>query len=114
MSANINQHSDFLRLFLNTEPYQQKALLFSITPEQLDVLSEIFHNLLTLPLTQEESRFVKRREEVISKLANISKSVRSRRQAVNKHTRQILTVLGLFKDKILSVIPPSAQKDDEY
>jgi hypothetical protein len=105
MSSNTDQHKDYLHLMLTANPPQQKALLFTSNEDQLDVLSEIFHNFLTLPLAKEERQFVKRREEVIAKLADISKSPRSRRQIINKHSRQIIKILEFFKDNLLSIIP---------
>jgi hypothetical protein len=104
MSSNIDEHANYLRLLLNTEPNQQRSLLSTSTPEQLDVLSEIFHNFLILPLSREEREFIRPRAHVIKKIGDISKSARFRRSAIKKHYRQILNTLIFFKDKLISVI----------
>ena len=104
MSSNVLQNSSYLKLLLSTDANQQKSLISSITPEQVDVLSEIFHNLFTLPLLRSEQKFIKSRGVVLKKLANISKSQRYRKSQLTKHVRQVLNTLNFFKEKLLHVI----------
>ena len=104
MSSNVNQHSDYLQLLLSSDYNQQKALLFTASLNQLDVLSEIFHNFLILPLTQEEKSFLKGRKQLVEKLADITKSYRFRKSLINKHYRQVLKSLLFFKERLLSVL----------
>jgi hypothetical protein len=104
MSSNIQQNLDYLKLLLSTDTIQQRALISTITPEQVDVLSEIFHNLLTLPLTPAENKFVKARGLIIKKLGDTSKTQRYHKSQLNKHSRQVVKTLIYFKDKLWRVL----------
>jgi hypothetical protein len=100
MSARIDQELDYLRLLLNTNHTQQKSLINSISNQQIDALTEIFHNFLTLPLSSGESDFIQKRKYIIRKLSNISKSHRFRKHLILKHMRIVLSTLNFFKDQL--------------
>jgi hypothetical protein len=104
MSGHIEQEVDYLRLLLHTNPIQQKSLISTITSEQVDLLSEIFHNFLTLPLSSEENAFIQKRKPIIRKLSDISKSQRFRKRLLIKHFRIVMNTLTHFKDQLLSLV----------
>ena len=106
MSGCINREIDYLRLFLTTTPKQQRALISTITPIQTDTLTEIFHNLLILPLNPEEAVFIRKRNQLIRKLSDITKRASFRKKFLLKHSNSILKILNFFKEPLLDLLAP--------
>ena len=78
MSKTIREEKHFLGLLINTSKDQARALLYTVTPNQVLAISEIDHNLLILPLPPTLKVIIERRRKVLQKLANKSISVRAK------------------------------------
>jgi hypothetical protein len=104
MSGCVNRELDYLRLFLTTTPTQQRALISTITPNQTDSLTEIFHNFLILPLNKDETVFIKKRRQLIRKLSDITKRASFRKKLLLKHSNSILKILNFFKEHLLDLL----------
>lgn len=104
MGSKVRDNADFLRLLLSTHATQQLALLHSITPEQIDMISEVMHNIQLLPLSSKDSQFVKPRLHLIRKIGDSSKSNRHRKRLVAKHKRQVLKIFNYFQTKLREVV----------
>ena len=70
MSKKINEQKAFLHLLLNTTKEQARALLYTVTPSQILVLSEIALNLLELPLPPNIESTIHKRKGVLKKLGD--------------------------------------------
>ena len=104
MSSNIEDNHSYFDLILNTSSKQQGALLSTITDSQVDLISEVFHNFLTLPLESGQKQFVKNRIQFIRKLSNNSKSHRYRRGLITKHRKLVTKFIDFFKDDLRTLL----------
>lgn len=110
MSRLIQNNTSFLKLLLNSEDKaQQRALLQSITAEQLNALGEIFYNLLNIvPLDRKGERMIKRKDKKRKLLQNLSlinkKTYNSRRKLLKSNKSMVFRILLHFKDKLLQLI----------
>ena len=104
MSSNLDNNRSYFDLILNSSSKQQGALLSTITDPQVDLISEIFHNLLILPLESGQKQFIKKRIQFVKKISNNSKSYRYRRRLVIKHKKLVTKFLDFFKDELNSLI----------
>lgn len=111
MSGLMQANKDFLTLLLTTENKQQKALIDSITPAQVDCLSEVFHNLAyVVDLEPDQYNFMKRRKNAIKALSHVQRSRKYRKSNIQKHSPCMLKVLDQVKEDLLQqlrVEPPS-------
>jgi hypothetical protein len=105
MSSRVIDNKPFLYLILNSSSAKQKkALLQTITPEQIDVVSEFVHNLLhTLPLTTEEIKLVKRKK-FLKSIDSLKRSQTYRGKKIVKHKLPILKLFESFRDRLLKLL----------
>ena len=104
MSSNLENNRSYFDLILNTSSKQQGALLSTITDSQVDLISEVFHNFLVLPLEGAQKQFVKKRIQFARKLSNNSKSHRYRRALILKHKKLVTKFIDYFKDDLRTII----------
>ena len=103
MSGLTEANWNFITLLLSGDSKQQKALIDSISPHQVDTLSEIFHNLAhVLELEPSQTKFMQRRLSVIKDLSQVSKSRRYRKALIQKHRGSMLKILDYIKDDLVS------------
>ena len=107
--GQLTRNREFINFILQAIYEQQAAVINTITPEQTEVLTEIFHNLQILPVNREEQKVLKKYKHIISVIAKADKSVRTRRRVIKKHKRIILQTLGLFREKLLDVVQQLSQ-----
>ena len=102
----MQSNKSFLQLLLsNNDKRQQNGLMQTISLEQLNVLGEIFYNLLNIvPLDKKEEKIVKKKKKILQKLSLLSKSYNSRRKLLLANKSALLKTLLSFKDKLLHVI----------
>lgn len=107
----MHANKDFLSLLLTTEVKQQKALIDSITPSQVDCLSEVFHNLAyVVDLDPEQHKFMKRRKKTIKTLSQVHRSRKFRKSSMQKLSPCMLKVLDQVKEELMQQLrqePPS-------
>ena len=91
-SKLLKEHPNYLRLLLTTpNKTQAVALLDTATEGQLDLLSEIAHNLLALTLPPSlAKRITEGKQMLLKKIADKSQSKRRRLATVSKHCKQLL------------------------
>ena len=95
--------SHFLHLLIGTDKRQRAALMSSLTSAQVDLLGEIFHNLIkVLPLNKAERKKVQRKSYLRS-LASTKTAVSRRKSQIKKHSKQISDLILGFGDKLLEV-----------
>ena len=104
MSKLLEENSPFLQLLLTTTPAQSLNLLNNITPSQALCISEICLNLLTLPLSQKETKIVKKNKELLKKLSKKKAAFISKSKFISKKRKDIYKLLILFKDPLLQLI----------
>ena len=93
----------FLHLLLGTDKRQRAALIGSLTNGQVDLLAEIFHNLIkVLPLDKAERKRLQRKN-YLRTLATTKTAVTRRKAHIKQHSKQISDLLLGFGDKLLEV-----------
>ena len=104
MSDRIRNNSAFYQLLLSSTYSQQKALLDTITPLQLDLISELIYNILyTVPIPDKDRKTLKRKK-FLKEISDIKKSIRYRTSRVKKNKRQLLKVLDSYADNLLALL----------
>ena len=104
MSDLMRENSAYLHLLLSEEKKQRIALLKSISKQQTEVLTEIFHNLIQLPLVGEDLKVVRRKIKLIKLLGKVGKNYTTKARLINKHKRQVLSILLRFKEQLKSLL----------
>jgi hypothetical protein len=104
MSKTLKRVSPFLTLLLSTTKDQAKALLYTLTPDQVHALQEIAQNLLHLPLSPNIKAVVKKRNLILRKLADKSIKIKQKIALIENHQRQIYHTLLLVKTQLKSLI----------
>ena len=105
------QEKAFLTLLLNSTKEQKLALLASATPDQVLLITEIFENLLTRSITEEERQFLKKRNRLVQTLKSPYKSFKARRQLFWELRHRILKVLAKFSSKLIELTTVSANPE---
>jgi len=104
MSKSVLKEKFFLILLLSTEKEQARALLDTVTNNQVSVISEIIYNCQQLTLPKKAALLFKRRKLYLSKISNKSISVNTRKQLIRSHYRQLLDTLLSIKNKLLELL----------
>ena len=105
MSQLLADNSPFLKLLISSQDRkQQDALLKTLTENQNKALTEIFHNFIQLPLTEYESKIIKRNIKLVKVLANPNKSYRVKRRIIFKNKKVILHILSSFENQLKTLL----------
>ena len=104
MSQALQKHKNFMELLLTTHKNQARALIETITKEQLNLIIEIFFNLLKLNVPSETKILLKRRARLVSKLTNRRLSISTKQALVSRHFHQLYHTLLSVKGKLLQLI----------
>ena len=104
MSPRVRDNIHFFNLLLTSHPAQRRALLTTASNQQLDFLSELFHNILfTLSLTSKQKSSLQRKK-FVRELANIKRSYSYRRQRAKRHAARLLKILDDFMPQLRQVL----------
>ena len=103
MSSRIQNNGDFFRLLLQTHLPQQKALLSSLTSQQVDLLTEVVHNVLyVVPLVEKEKKAL-HRKKFLKEVSVMKRSQKYRKKRMQTKKVQFIKFLLTYKDKLLEV-----------
>lgn len=93
----VRQQRHFLCLLKSTTAAQRKALLSTITRQQLKALSQIAYNILRfkIRLTPLEKARLKRQRRVIHLLGNRAIGFEQKREAIRRKPRVIYTFVKI-------------------
>ena len=100
MSENLTQNLSFLLLLLNASKKQMYALLDSVDKTQSLALSEIFSNLLHLPLSKPASRLLKANHRLVERLASKRLSFQKKTSLYRRHRNIVRQLLHANKDDL--------------
>lgn len=103
MSKNLVNNKHFLALLLSTSKEQALALLYTLTRQQLVLLSEIAFNVLDLPLPNKAQHYVTKKKKLFERIASSKTSTAAKRSAIEKHANYILQVLLALKQQLSEV-----------
>lgn len=91
----VKENADFISLLINTTHIQAQALLDTVTVKQVHVISEIFRNLLKIPLGDEVKKELEKNEKIVRKIADSTKRI-----GVTKKGR----IIGIHRKKIINIL----------
>ena len=104
MSSRIRDNAPFLQLLLTSHLPQQKALIESASDEQVDLLTEVIHNLLYVVPIAHSVRRKLQRKVYLKDLANIKRSRKFRKSHMRKRKSDLLKVLMPFASDLLALL----------
>ena len=94
----IKQQAHFLKLVVHTTPTQRKALLQTITRQQLRVVCQFAYNILrfTIKLTSSEKARLKRYKRFVYLLGNKKIGFFQKKEAIGQNPRTVYTAALRF------------------
>ena len=95
MSQRIRKNISYLQLLLSTHRSQQRALLNTISPEQLNTLGEIALNILhgVIPLTKIQKKALTRYRNAVRVIGHKNRSQRSKKAVLLKNIKALVVLL---------------------
>ena len=103
MADRLRKNGDFFKLLLQTHLPQQKALMNSLSGQQVDLLTEVVHNILYIVPLAEKERKVLLRKKFLKEISVMKRSQKYRKKRMQTQKVQLLKVLLSYKDKLLEV-----------
>ena len=101
----VEKNNVYLTLLLTTTNNQQaEALLETITPEQIDAISELAVHLPALKVGVKARKLLDRRRGVLSLLAKSSVSKTKKLNHIRRYRRGLLEILASIKLPLLRVL----------
>ena len=104
MSNLLQKHKDFLTLLLTTDNLQARALLDTLTTNQVYVLSEIAYNILLMKHSKAILEKLKKHNHILKKLSNKKLTAYTKKKLLSKYRKQTLILLHLFKKQLLQLL----------
>ena len=104
MSSRIANNADFLRLLLQTHLPQQRALMSSLSQDQVDLLSEVIFNLLNVVPLPDKSRKALKRKKFLVFISQLKRAVGGRRKKIQAKQQPIIKILLEYRHKLEQVI----------
>ena len=104
MSQLLNDNKPFLLMILDTSKDQASAIIDTITPNQVRVISEIVSNLLELPVSKETKSRLTSKQNLFMKLASKRASINAKRKLITKNYKHILLTLWTVKDQLKKLL----------
>ena len=83
---------------------QAEALLVTSTADQIECLSEVIRNLLTLPVAKSTKLLLAKHKSVLTKIADSESSIKQRRVLIQSSAKRLITVLQSAKIRLLKVL----------
>ena len=93
----MSAQQSFLHMLLTTYLVQQRALLATVTDQQVGVISEIAYNLPRLTDLGPHKKF-------ITYLGNQEHSLRYKKSLIRKHTTRVRKALNPWKKQLLELL----------
>ena len=93
----IKQQGQFLKLVVHTTPAQRKALLQTITRQQLKAVCQIAYNILrfTIKLNSSEKARLKRHKRFVHLLGNKKIGYFQKKEAIGQNPRTVYTLIKI-------------------
>lgn len=106
MTGLVQRQSHFLKLINQTSPAQRKAILQTVTRDQVKVLSQIAYNVLrsTIKLTSSQAVRFKKQRRFVYVLANKKVGYGQKCAEIQRHTNIVYTLVKLATDYLSSVL----------
>lgn len=105
MSAAVQIHSYLLYTLLNENNKRQVlAVLETLDVNQVSLITEIFHNLVRLPQSDQVLKLMKTHKKLLNKLSSVKLKSVSKVNLVRKHKKAIYKILFLVRKKLMQLL----------
>ena len=104
MSKRLLKEKPFLELLLTTDKSQAKALMETITLNQVEVIVEILTNLQRLNVPQKTRALLQKRKRVLTSLTNTRTKLSTKLRIIRRHFRQVIDTLHSVKRRLLELL----------
>ena len=105
MSSRLDANHHFISLLLETTTVQARALLYTLSEDQVLVLREIAHNLNTLPLPVKVKKEVLKSEKLLTKLGTSKGSWKSKRILIENNYKKLSQLFITAKPLLKTLLP---------
>ena len=115
MMSIPNPCSHFLNLLDSTHTTQQRALIKTLSPEQLRTLCEILLNIVegTLDISSYVKNYFKRKSRVIKRLLNKNTSKKNKQSLLLKNIKLLKYIIKTFKERKKTTLLQNEQSTTE-
>lgn len=100
----VNKYTYLLRTILLGDKKQALLILKTINEKQVQLISEIFHNLVLIPQSKEVDKVLKKNKKLVFKIANAKLSTRKRVRLTSKYNKLLLKILYMVKKQLLELV----------
>ena len=104
MSKRLRQCTPYLRILLSGNQVQSEAVLVTASDAQVNCLSEIFRNVLRLPVGPKTTKLIRLYKKILDIVADAGNSIEKRLKIIQKSAIQLLEVLMSVRKKLLSLL----------
>lgn len=102
MNSLKESQGDFLRLLLNTNPRQKRALLKTLQKSQLNAIVQIVYNVLmgNRILPDKDKKDLFKHKTVIRRLVSKGVSQKERKRLLLKYLAHVLKILNVVRPEL--------------
>lgn len=96
--------ASFFNLLLQTHEAQQKGLMKTLSPAQVNFLTDVIYNLLFIVhLSDSQRKYINTKAKQLKHGIQGKKTVRYRRTLFQRRQATLLKILNYFKDELLTI-----------
>ena len=103
-SVRLRKCHAYVNLLLSEDRVQGEALLVTANRHQVDCISEIIKNILSLPVGKKAKILIAKSRKLLESLANFALTSRKRLLIIHSAARKILEILFSVKARLRAVL----------
>ena len=103
LSKRLNKCSGFVKFLLTHDKIQSEAVLVTATNLQVNCISEIFRNILRLPILKRTRSLISKLGKAFHVIAKKLAGIKTKRQLIQKFAKLIVDILFSVKKRLLSL-----------
>ena len=102
--SQLRPAANYIKLILETTKEQAKLLLSHPTVKQIEALSEIAFNLITISIPNDIKALIQRNKSFLVKLAKKTSSIKSKLRLLKANTLKLIRILLAIKESLLQLV----------
>lgn len=103
-SPQLRRCNAYMKLVLQEDKTQARALLMTATPTQAHCISQVIHNILILPVSKTTKKLITKYKKLLQSIANIALNPKKRLKLIQSAAAKIVEVLWSVKLRLKSVL----------
>lgn len=93
-----------MKLLLNEDKIQARALIVTANEHQAHCLGEVIHNILKLPVGKKAKRLIAKHKKILLVIANFGLSLKKRLKVLQAAAAKIVELLWSVKQRLMAVL----------